>query len=179
MMGAMEILPASVLVIESHPIMRTALCTAIAEEPGLQVAEPNGSDPHSLTISVMGNIYDLPHNLDIILLALGNPGQKELDVLSAIHTFQPDIPILALTSNEVPGQEQAALDAGAQAVLTKSASRSEIIHALWEIRRNNSIGCHQNIPEQEVNENTANRDNYLPSSKSGPAGSLANNQERI
>ena len=179
MMGAMEILPASVLVIESHPIMRAALCTAIAEEPGLQVAETHGNDPRSVTISVMGNIYDLPYHLDIILLALGNPGQKEMDVLTALHRLQPDIPILVLTSSEVPGQEQAALHAGAQAVLTKSASRGEIIHALWEIRRNNSIGCRQNIPEQEVNENTPNQDNYLPSTKSASGGSLANKQERI
>jgi DNA-binding NarL/FixJ family response regulator len=178
MMSAMEILPASVLVIESHPIMRTALCTAIAEEPGLQVAEANGNDPQRLEISVKGKIYDLPHNFDIILLALGNPGQKELDVLSALHTWQPDIPILALTSDEVPGQEQAALDAGAQAVLTKSASRDEIIDALREVYRKNSRSCRQNILEQEVNKNTTNQDHYLPSSKSGSDGPHANNQER-
>jgi two-component system, NarL family, response regulator DevR len=174
MMGAMESLPASVLVIESHPIMRTALCTAIAEEPGLRVAEPNGSDPQSLTISVLGNIYDLPHNLDIILLALGNPGQKELDVLAALHRLQPGIPVLALTSDEVPGQEQAALEAGAQAVLAKSASRGEIIHALQEMQQKKSFIQRSRISEQEVIENTSDHDRFLPSSKSGPDGSLAN-----
>ena len=154
MIAAMEILPTFVLVIESHPIMRAALCTAIAEEPGLQVAGANGSDPQSLMLSVMGNVYDLPRNLDIILLALGNPGQKELDVLSALHKLQPDIPILALTSNEAPGQEQAALEAGAQVVLTKSASRGEIIHALQEMHREKLSIEHSRILEQEVNEDT-------------------------
>jgi hypothetical protein len=39
-----------------------------------------------------------------------------------------------LTSNEVNGQEQAALDAGAQMALTKAAPRAELICKLRELQ---------------------------------------------
>lgn len=174
MMDAMEILPASVLVIERHPIMRTALCTAIAEEPDLQVAEIHLDDPQNLPIALMGDIYFLPHNLDLILLALGNPGLKELEALKSLRASLPEIPILALTSNEVAGQEQSALEAGAQIVLTKSASRSEIIQALREMHRKKSRSCYPKNQQQEVNERTYKLVNHSSSSKGGPDGSLAN-----
>ena len=133
MIGSMNSLQATVLVIESHPIMRTALCTAIAEEPDLQVAELDVNNQQDLAISLLGEVHYFPCNLDIILFALGNPGQKDLEALTTLRAILPDVPVLALTSSEVPGQELAAIEAGAQAVVTKTASRSEIIHALREM----------------------------------------------
>lgn len=150
----MEIHPTSVLVIENHPLMRHALLNAIAEEPGLKVVESNLIAKEALTISVMDDVLFLLSEPDIILLALGNPGQDELGVLKALRGTLPETPILALTSNEVPGQEQAALDAGAQAVLTKAASRSEIIEMLREICKDRTHELHR-ILKQEVNENTS------------------------
>jgi DNA-binding NarL/FixJ family response regulator len=177
MIGTMDSLPASVIVIESHPIMRAALCTAIAEEPDLQVVEVDASDPNNLAISLMEDIYFLPRNIDIILLTLGNPGLKEMEALKSLRASLPEVPILALTSNEVPGQEQSALAAGAQVVLTKSASRNEIIHALREMRRKNSNSSHPKIQEQEANENTFDQNNQFASAKSEPGGPLAHLQE--
>lgn len=130
MIGDMDITPAAVLVIESHPLMREALCSAITEEPGLAVAETDPDNPQSLTILTGDDILFLPQKPDMILLALGNPGFQELDVLKALRAVLPETPLLALTSNEVPGQEQAAREAGACAVLTKAASRLELIDTL-------------------------------------------------
>jgi two-component system NarL family response regulator len=140
MMGSMDIPPASVLIIESHPLMRSALCNAIAAEPGLQVAEVDIDDPHNLAIPGTEDVILLPRKLDMILLALSNPGLRELDVLKSLRTSLPEVPILALTSNEVAGQEQAALEAGAKGVITKTASRREIIQALRDIHSRNSTG---------------------------------------
>ena len=142
MMDDMESLPASVFVIENHPIMRAALCTAIAEEPDLQVAADDIDNSRPLVLPGMEDVYFLPQNLDMILLALGNPGLRELDALKRLRQILPEIPVLALTSNEVAGQEQAALDAGAQAVLTKTASREEIIWALREMYRKSPFRRH-------------------------------------
>ena len=116
---------ASVLVIESHPLLREALCAAISDEPDLRVGMQAASGAEALQ---MFRII-LP---DIILFAVGKP---ELDNLNALRTLRqslPETPILALTSNEVPGQEQRVLEAGAGAVLTKSASRAELIGKLRE-----------------------------------------------
>jgi DNA-binding NarL/FixJ family response regulator len=154
MMGYVETLPASVLVIENHPMMREALWNAIAEETDLKVIESRITAKESVTISIMDDVLFLPTKPDIILLTLGNPGQEELKVLKALCKCLPFTPIMALTSNEVEGQEEAALEAGARAVLTKAASRSEIIDALREIHRKNSIHYQEEISKQEVGGNT-------------------------
>jgi DNA-binding NarL/FixJ family response regulator len=143
----MNCIPASVMVIEKHPLMREALCDAISDEHDFSVGMKAA---HSLEALQMLTII-LP---DIIIFALGNPGREELKTLKTLCESLPQTPILVLTSNEVPGQEQAELEAGAQVVMTKSASRGEIIHTLREMRRRNSIGHHQNILEQEASGDT-------------------------
>jgi DNA-binding NarL/FixJ family response regulator len=144
MIGSVDIIPASVLVIENHPLMREALCAAIADEPDLKVGLQAANGVEALQMFTI----ILP---DIILLALGNPGTAELETLKNLRQALPEVPILALTSNEVVGQEQAALEAGAHVVLTKASSRSEIIDALHEMYKKNPIGHHQTILEQEAN----------------------------
>jgi DNA-binding NarL/FixJ family response regulator len=154
MMSAMGIPPASVLIIEKHPLMRVALSNAIAAEPDLQVAEVDINTAQTLAIPGMEDVLLLPASLDIIVLSLGNPGLMELEALKALHLSHPEVPILVLISNEVLGQEQDAMEAGAQVVLTKGASRSEIIRVLSEMRRKKSMD-NQNILEQEASKNTS------------------------
>jgi DNA-binding NarL/FixJ family response regulator len=131
----MDTTPISVLVIESHPMMREALRNAIAVEPGLTLAEPvfDGSEKLWMSIAAQPDTILLAYKPEVILLALGNPGENEMETLITLRKSLPDTPILALTSNEVDGQERAALEAGANAVLTKAASRTELIEKLREI----------------------------------------------
>lgn len=126
MIAIMDLIPASVLVIENHPLMREALCTAISDEPDLSAGmkAANGTEALQMLRVI------LP---DIILLAMGNPGMKELESLKTLLRTVPAIPILAFIANEVDGQERAALDTGACTVLTKAATRSELILALRQI----------------------------------------------
>jgi DNA-binding NarL/FixJ family response regulator len=131
----MDTTPISVLVIESHPMMREALRNAIAVEPGLMLAEPvfDGTQTLWMAIAAQPDTILLAYKPDIILLALGNPGSDDLETLMALRKALMDTPILALTSNEVVGQEQAALEAGAQAAVTKAAPRAELIEKLREL----------------------------------------------
>ena len=136
MMGSVDICPASVLVLESHPLMREALCSAIAAEADLLVIRPTDDITAATLIIATGpQAILLPQRPDIVLLALGNSGQVELKNLKALREALPDTPILALTGDDVPGQEQAALEAGAQAVFAKTASREELIGDLRDILR--------------------------------------------
>lgn len=146
--------PASVLVIERHPIMREALCNAITAEPDLTVAEPTINSPEAaqMVIAIKPDTILLAYKPDLVLLTLGDPGLDDLEVLITLRKSLTDIPILALTSNEVDEQEQAALMAGAQAVLTKTAPRTELINKLrelWvkEIMRHSEVNL-----EKEANE---------------------------
>ena len=106
----MESLPASVLIIEGYPLLRVALCNAVAAEPDLQIAMVDLDDLLTLEIPGMEDVLLVPNKLDLVLLSLGNPGLRELNALRVLHHARPQIPILVLTSNEVPGQDQAALE---------------------------------------------------------------------
>jgi DNA-binding NarL/FixJ family response regulator len=123
----MQTNPSIVLIIENHPIMREALCTAIASESDLVVVSPAASGPEALQMLAV-------LSPDVILFALGNNGKENgLETLKSLRKTMPVIPILALTTNEVTGQDQAALEAGANRVLTKAAPRAELIQALYEV----------------------------------------------
>lgn len=133
---SMNCIPATVLVIDNHPIMREALCSAIAGEADLQVADQAIRCPETLqmVLLIKPDAILLTFKPDIILLSVGNPGANELEALGILQKSLPDTLILALTTNEVPGQEQVALACGAEAVLTKAAPRSELIRSLRELR---------------------------------------------
>ena len=118
----------SVLIIESHPLMREALASAIASEPGWGVAAQVVANAETELIATAVNP-------DMILLALGNPGLNDLDILRALRQARPTMPIIALTANEVMDQEQAALENGASCVISKSLSRVELMQALHAWRR--------------------------------------------
>lgn len=108
-------------------MMREALCTAIADEPDMTVVVQAADCTEDLRIPSGGRV-------DILLVALGDLEHEGKAVLGKLRDAFPDTPILALISNIIPGQEQAALDAGAQAVLTKAAPRRELLCKLrtWQ-----------------------------------------------
>lgn len=146
--------PVAVLVIESHPMMREALSSAIAAEADMTVAgrDVSGADPVRMVITLDGReAIILNRKPDIILLALGNPGSEEIKVLKALRNFLEGTPILALTSNEASGQEQVAMEAGAQVVLTKAVPRAELIRVLRELRAKAFTNHSENKLKQEAN----------------------------
>lgn len=118
--------PLSILVVESHPLMRAALCAAIADEPGMTIAAvaASGTD-------IMRTARLLQPN--IVLLGMNNPGLEDLQTLAMLRKKLPAASILVLTNDEVPEQKQAALRNGAQTTLTKNAQRSELLYALRQL----------------------------------------------
>ena len=122
----MTVTPASVVVIESHPLMRAALCAAIADEPDLTIAaiSASGSD----VLSTLETLHP-----DIILFALEAAGAEDMAALKRLREKLPSASILALTSDESAGLEQTALESGAGAILTKSATRNDLLVALRKL----------------------------------------------
>ncbi len=112
--------------------MREALYAAIAGESDLMIAAQavNCSEVMDMVVIVEPNKVLLAFEPDIILLSLGNPGADQLETLKTLRKSLPNIPILTLMNNEESGQGQAALAAGANAILSKSAPREKLIRAL-------------------------------------------------
>jgi DNA-binding NarL/FixJ family response regulator len=88
----MAITSASVLVIEKYPLMRAALCAALAAEPDFQVAEPEmeGKTPMLVALSDRQEAPLIASRPDLILLALGYPGYEELKALKGLRKSLPD-----------------------------------------------------------------------------------------
>jgi DNA-binding NarL/FixJ family response regulator len=111
------------LIVESHPLMREALCAAIDEEPDLTVA---GETAHVAEALPMAAAL-AP---DVILIALEDPDPETVATLDTLRSALPKACILALTSEEVTGEEKDALNASSHAVLTKATPRAELVHAV-------------------------------------------------
>ncbi len=110
-------------------MMRAALCAAIADEADLTIAAvaADGNDLLTMLPALQPNA---------IIFSVGNPGLEDLSILAAVHQALPAVQILALISSEVPHQEQAVLKNGAQAVISKTAPRAELLRALRELGKN-------------------------------------------
>ena len=136
MVGDMNTSPASVLVIEKNPLMREALYAAIVGEPDLMVAAQAVScaDVMDMVVTVKEDVVLLAFKPDMILLTFGNPGLQELQTLMILRRALPKTPILVLTMEELEIQGKVALEAGASAVLRKTAPREELICALRKLR---------------------------------------------
>ena len=113
----------SVLVVEKHPMMREALCVAIASEAGLAVAGEASSGTE--VVQMAGRLRP-----GAVLYALGGAYVEDLQALNELHSCLPDVSIVVLTDQEACEREKAVLSRIARAVLTKAAPRSEIIQAL-------------------------------------------------
>lgn len=119
--------PTTILIIERHPLMRAAICNAIADEPDLTIGAISSSDL---------NIFQIVESLQpkVILFAVGNPGDDEFAGIRTLRAGFPTAIILALTSAEVPGQEQIALASGANDALPKTAQRIDLLNSLRKLK---------------------------------------------
>ncbi len=121
-----------IFLIERHPLMRASILSAISSDPDFEVMPAGTAEENSLVIQLAGGqkVYFPVRKPAIVILAIGNPGWEDLQALVTIHSKWPDLALLALTSSEVPGQEEDAIACGAKGVLPKTSSRSELEKAL-------------------------------------------------
>jgi len=131
----MNTFPSTVLVIEAQPMMRDALCAAIMCETDMKATMQSGNVAGALHLATVV----IP---DIILLAFDDqPVHDNMADLVALRKAMPTVPMLVLSSNESMEERQAVLAAGAKTLITKSASRNEIIRALRKLRAK-TLGTH-------------------------------------
>ena len=119
--------PISVVIVESQPLMRTALSTALSAEGMTVLAEIIESK------NTLQTVKKLTPNL--ILFSVSHPSLNDLKMISALRQELPSASILALVTGEFRGQEQSALEHGAHAVVTKTAPRSVLLNAIKRLQK--------------------------------------------
>lgn len=67
---------------------------------------------------------------DLVLLSVGTSSWDDLVSISHLREKLPSTIILALITGEFPGQEQEALEQGANMVIQKTASRSTLLNTI-------------------------------------------------
>ena len=116
---------ASVLVVEKHPLMREAICTAIQEDPFLYVAAQFSSSEEASSL-------ENPQP-SVILFSLEQLTAKDVFSLRHLRQALPNIPIVILANQYSPEQEQYAKEWGNIRILSRSVSCSEFIDALIDL----------------------------------------------
>lgn len=115
----------SVMIIENHPLMRSALSTALAAEGMTVLAELTHSHELQSRLPVQSP--------DLILFSLNDVNHDELTMITTLRDTLPQTTIAALVTGEQIGQEQAALAHGAHLVLKKTLPRTNLLQALNEL----------------------------------------------
>ncbi len=111
----------SAIVIDKHPLMRTALSTAIDSVDVLNVVAEYAGISDVLTS--FGSFFP-----NMILFGVGSPGSAELQLIPSLRSFFPSAQVLVLVTGEQKGQEELALRYGAHAVWQKTLSREDLIN---------------------------------------------------
>lgn len=116
----------SILIVESHPLMRAALWASLASEANLAVVAE---------AAAVGEAVQAAQRLrpDLILFSLDEVAGNNLEALEALCNALPGVSIVALSSDVEVGLPRLAARAGASLLLPKSTPREELIRALREI----------------------------------------------
>jgi len=117
----------SLMIVESQPMMRTALSIALSTEGMTVLAEVADSRDALQTAARL--------TPDLILFSVKDPSLKDLGRISVLRQELPNVSIVALVTGEFRGQTQLALDYGAHLALTKSTPRYELLNAIQKMTK--------------------------------------------
>lgn len=117
---------ASVVIIESQPLMRAALSTALSEE-GITVLTEIAHDWDVLTS--FSNTAP-----DMILFSCDISEQDKFEALSSLRKAFPQTTLVALVNGESKDQVLRALDYGAHLVVDKTAPRAILLEKLTKFQ---------------------------------------------
>ena len=114
---------ATILIVDDHPMMRTALRIALEDEGDLQVVGEAGS-------IAGGKQQAVVLKPDLILLDLYMPDGSGLDLIQFRNETMPGTRILVLTSSTNEKDIIAVMNARAESYLVKDASPAHLLRAI-------------------------------------------------
>jgi DNA-binding NarL/FixJ family response regulator len=111
------------LVADDHPLMRSALCQAVAQAvPAGEIAEAGSLE--AVVEAIEGSPPD--RQPDLVLLDLKMPGMNDFAGLLLLRSSFPAVPVVIVSASEDARTVRRALDYGASGFVPKSAPAGEI-----------------------------------------------------
>lgn len=120
--------PQTAILADDHAIVREGLKLLIAAMEDISVVA-EAAEGQSLLKLVKET------RADLLILDLGMPGVSGIPFIAEIKTLAPRLKIVVLTANSEPRTIRAALEAGANAYLTKDGDPEELGLAIDTLRR--------------------------------------------
>jgi DNA-binding NarL/FixJ family response regulator len=114
-----------VFVVEDHALMRRSIVEAIEREPDLMVCGQAEAAPEVPAIA--------SHQPDVVLTDIQLKGSSGLDLIKALRTRLPALPIVATTMFDVRRTGCLARAAGASGFVSKLDGPDELIAAIREV----------------------------------------------
>ncbi len=115
-----------ILIVEDHPMMRTALRVILEDESDLEPIGETKDGRHAVQLAA-------ELDPDVILMDLMLPGIDGIEAIGRICNNNPESKILALTSLSTDEKVMGAVQAGALGYITKESSDETLIDAIHTV----------------------------------------------
>jgi two-component system, NarL family, invasion response regulator UvrY len=116
-----------IIIADDHPMLRAGLAQSINREVDLKVVEECETGEELLS-KISEN------EPDIIILDVDLPGRSGIDILKEVKKLMPELPVLILSMHDESKYGVRAIQAGANAYLSKAEDKNVIIDTLRKIK---------------------------------------------
>ena len=124
--------PIRVLLVDDHAVVRKGMRALLDREPGLEVV--GEADDGEQAVRAADRLRP-----DVILMDLEMPGVGGIEATQRISASQPESRIVVLTSHAAEEDVFPALKAGAQGYLLKHSAPEEVLHAIRQAHRGETV----------------------------------------
>ena len=133
----------SVMVLDDHEVVRRGICDIIDRADGFHVV----AEAATVAQGVRRAAAVRP---DVILTDLRLPDGTGLDVVAQVRVALPDTRVVVLTSYDDDEARAAALAAGADVFLAKTAGSAEVLQAVRDAASGREHGQHISVHEDDA-----------------------------
>ena len=117
-----------VIVVDDHPVVRFGLAAIISLQSDMDVVGEASSGEEACALCAS-------RPADVVLMDLRLPGMGGVEAIRRLHTSQPELRFIVLTTYDGDEDIRNALDAGAQAYLLKGMSHEDVTSAIRKVHR--------------------------------------------
>ena len=112
-----------IIIADDHPVVRSGLRALLSSQPDFEVvAEAENGE--------VAEILSASHTPDVILMDLQMPVMDGRQAIHRIHTQQPEVRIIVLTTYDTDADIMPAIEAGARGYLLKDAPPEALFRAV-------------------------------------------------